>query len=219
MSSVTPSAPARRRAQRPLNRDAILGSAVALIEEGGPSALTMRALGSELGVEAMAIYHHFASRADLLVAIGDRLLEPLHDLDLGDDWREACRRFAVALRGVALARPATFQLLGLQPFDTPSSLRTVERLLEVLVASGFSPAQGLAIYRATVSLARGYALGEATGFTVDAAHRAGRGRLETLPRDEFPILGHRAHQLAKLDPDDAYRFGLDALLTGFQDPA
>ena len=66
----------------------------------------------------MALYHHFDGRDELLVAIGDRLLEPLQELELGDDWRAACRRFAIALRDVAVAHPATFELVGLQPLDT-----------------------------------------------------------------------------------------------------
>lgn len=162
----------------------------------------------------MAIYHHFENREDLLSAIGDRMLEPLHDLELSDDWREACRRFATALRDVAVAQPATFQLLGLQPLDTPSALRPVERLLSMLVTHGFTPADALGIYRATVSYARGYALGEATGFTVDAARPAGRRRLAALPRAEFPILAGTVQEMSALDPDSAYELGLDALLSG-----
>jgi AcrR family transcriptional regulator len=214
---VTQTVP-KHKPHRPLNRGLILDRAVALIEDEGPSALSMRRLGSSLGVEAMAIYHHFAGRDELLKAIGDRLLEPLHDLQLGDDWREACRRFATALRDVAVARPATFQLLGMQPFDTPSSLAPVEGLLGVLVADGFTPAAALAVYRAAVSYARGYALAEAAGFTVDAAKPGGRRRLAALPRGEFPILAGRARELATLDADSGYERGLEALLTGFADP-
>jgi AcrR family transcriptional regulator len=208
-----------RSRQQPLNRDRILAGAVRLIERQGAGALTMRRLGAALGVEAMAIYHHFDGRDDLLDAIGDRLLEPLHGLDLGVDWRGACRRFATALRDVAVAEPATFQLLGLQPFDTPASLQPVERLLAVLVEEGFTPAEALGIYRATVSYARGYALAEATGFTVDAARPAGRRRLAGLSRAEFPILGGRAQEMKELGPDAAYRLGLDALLAGLPDPS
>ncbi len=210
--------PANQRPQRPLNRDLILDQAVLLIEEEGPSGLSMRRLGSRLGVEGMAIYHHFEGREELLHAIGDRLLVRLQDLDLGDDWREACRRFATALRDLAVDKPATFQLLGLQPFDTPASLRSVERLLDVLVAQGFTARNALAIYRATVSYARGYALAEASGFTVDATRPVGRRRLSALPRDEFPLLAGRARELATLDADSAYRLGLDALLRGLADP-
>ncbi|MGH2883522.1 MAG: TetR/AcrR family transcriptional regulator [Solirubrobacteraceae bacterium] len=206
-----------RKPPRPLNRDLILDQAVALIEAEGPDALSMRRLGSSLGVEGMAIYHHFAGRGELLSAIGDRLLEPLHDVEFGDDWREACRRFATALRDVAVARPATFQLLGLQPFDTPSSLGPVERQLGVLVADGFTPAAALAVYRATVSYARGYALAEATGFTVDAAKPDGRRRLAALPRGDFPILAGRARELVALDANGGYELGLEALLAGFGD--
>jgi Tetracyclin repressor-like, C-terminal domain len=88
----------------------------------------------------------------------------------------------------------------------------------VLVKRGFSPGDALAIYRATVSYARGYALAEATGFTVDATRPAGRRRLAALPRDEFPILSGRAKELAALDPDAAYELGLRALLAGLADP-
>lgn len=207
------------RSHRPLNREVILDGAIALIEQDGPSSLSMRRLGSKLGVEGMAIYHHFRGREELLAAIGDRLLEPLHAFDLGDDWREACRRFATALRDIAVARPATFQLLGLQPLDTPAALEPVERLLGVLVRVGFSPPEALATYRATVSYARGYALGEATGFTVDAARPAGRERLAALTPSEFPILAGQADELAALDADAAFKLGLDALLFGLGGPA
>ena len=219
MPRTTSSRRPRRPPPAPLNRDVILDAAIELIEHDGPSALSMRRLGSRLGVEGMAIYHHFAGRDELLSAIGDRLLTPLHALDAdGDDWREACRRFATALRNVAVARPATFQLLGLQPFDTPTSLQPVEQLLEVLVAAGFTPGTALGIYRAIVSYARGYALAEATGFTVDAAHTAGRQRLRALPSDAFPILAGRAKELAELDADAGYELGLSALLAGLPDP-
>ncbi len=213
------SAPARDQAHRPLNREAILDGAIALIERDGPAALSMRRLGSELGVEGMAIYHHFQGREELLAAMGDRLLAPLQELELGGDWREACRRFAIALRGLAVAWPATFQLLGLQPLDTPAALEPVERLLGVLVRARFSAVEALGTYRATVSYARGYALAEATGFTVDAARPAGRKRLAALPQSEFPILAGQASELAKLDADAAFKVGLDALLRGLGDPA
>ena len=167
----------------------------------------------------MAIYHHFQGREELLAAIGDRLLEPLHELELGEGWREACRRFAIALRDIAVARPATFQLLGLQPLDTQAALEPVERLLGVLVGVGFRPAEALGAYRATVSYARGYALAEATGFTVDAARPAGRERLAALPLSEFPILAGQGGELAELDADSAFTVGLDALLFGLGGPA
>jgi AcrR family transcriptional regulator len=218
MARSTHSAPTDDRSQHPLNRQVILDGAIALIERDGPESLSMRRLGSHLGVEGMAIYHHFAGREELLAAIGDRLLEPLRELEFGTDWRDACRRFAIALRDIAVAQPATFQLLGLQPLDTPAALEPVERLLGVLVDAGFRASEALATYRATVSYARGYALAEVTGFTVDAARPTGRERLAALPVAEFPILAGRAGELEELDPDSAFQVGLEALMFGLGGP-
>ena len=50
----------------PLSRDQVLQAAVALADEGGIGALSMRKLGQVLGVEAMSLYNHVASKADLL---------------------------------------------------------------------------------------------------------------------------------------------------------
>jgi AcrR family transcriptional regulator len=203
---------------RPLTRERIVEAAIEHVEHHGPSALSMRRLGSRLGVEGMALYHHVAGREDLLGAIADRLLAPLQRFQPTDDWREDCRGFARMLRDIAKARPSTFLLVGLQPLDTPASLRPVERLLEALVAAGFAAQDALAVYRAVVSYARGYALAEAAGFTVDAASAAGRRRLRALDARAFPILGGGAARLAQLDPDTAYEFGLQALLDGVPDP-
>jgi AcrR family transcriptional regulator len=193
--------------------------AIALVERDGPAALSMRRLGSELGVEGMALYHYVAGRDELEASIAERLLEPLRRLQQTGDWREACERFASALRTIAKARPATFLLVGLQPLDTPALLAPVEALLGTLVACGFPASDALAVYRAVASYARGYALAEATGFTVDAARAAGRERLRTLDHGSFPILAGRSQELARLDADRAFELGLHALLDGLPDPA
>lgn len=198
----------------PLTRAAIADAAIALAERDGADTLTMRRLGAELGVEAMALYHHFPNREALLDEVGQRLLEPLDALTLGGDWRAACREFATALRAIAVAHPATFQLVGLKPLDAARSLQPVERLLSVMLDDGLKPAQALAGYRATVSYARGYALAEATGFTVDAAAPAGRRRLAELSPADFPILAGLADELAQLDADGGFEVGLAALLDG-----
>lgn len=203
---------------RPLSREAIVDAAIALVEREGAEVLSMRRLGAELGIEAMSLYHYFQGREELLGAIGERMLAPLDELDVESDWHSACTRFAGAVRRIAVAQPATFRLLGLQPLDSPRSLRPVERLLGALVADGFEPAEALALYRAVTGYARGYALAEVTGFTVDAADPRRRAVLRALPNEEFPILRGRAAELARLDPNLAFERGLRALLDGFPSP-
>jgi AcrR family transcriptional regulator len=57
-----------KRAQRrePLTRERVLEAAVKLADQGGIESLSMRKLGQELGVEAMALYYHFASKDEVL---------------------------------------------------------------------------------------------------------------------------------------------------------
>ena len=49
-----------------LNRTRVLRAAVSLADEAGLDALSMRRLGQRLGVEAMSLYNHVASKEDLL---------------------------------------------------------------------------------------------------------------------------------------------------------
>ena len=55
-----------RQPRAPLNRERVLRAAVAFADESGIAALSMRKLGETLGVEAMSLYNHVASKGDLL---------------------------------------------------------------------------------------------------------------------------------------------------------
>src|SRR4051812_47064186 len=70
--------PARRASDRGqygrLSRERVLAAALALVDREGLSALSMRRLGAELGVEAMALYRYAASKDALL----DGLVEALY---------------------------------------------------------------------------------------------------------------------------------------------
>ena len=58
-----------RRAR--LNRDRVLRAAVALADEAGIEALSMRKLAEELGVVPMALYKHVAGKEELLDGMVD----------------------------------------------------------------------------------------------------------------------------------------------------
>lgn len=54
-------------------RDAILTTALTLLDEGGGQGLTMRALAARLGVTPMSLYRHVGDQAGLLRALSDRV--------------------------------------------------------------------------------------------------------------------------------------------------
>lgn len=120
-----------------LNRDAILDAALALADAGGLDAISMRAIGSRLGVHAMSLYNHVESKAALLDGLHERLICSI-EFDPSDDmsWRDALRDAARAYRKVALAHPRVFVLLATRPLATPAELAHVAPFLQVLVRHG-----------------------------------------------------------------------------------
>lgn len=58
-----------------LTRDGIVRAALRLVTEEGLAKLTMRRLGTELGVEGMALYHHFRNKDELLQALAESVFE------------------------------------------------------------------------------------------------------------------------------------------------
>jgi AcrR family transcriptional regulator len=97
-------------------RRALVLAALDLLERDGPAALTLRRLARAVGVSAMAPYHHFPSRADLLVAVaaeGFRRLQQ-HKIDaLGEtpDARAALVAGAVSHVRFVLAHPHLYRLM------------------------------------------------------------------------------------------------------------
>lgn len=88
------------------HRSDVVAHAVDLLDAHGLAALTMRRLGTELGVQPSAIYHHFANKQSLLAAVADEILargaRPRQAQETGD-WAEQVREVCRELRGAMLA--------------------------------------------------------------------------------------------------------------------
>jgi AcrR family transcriptional regulator len=127
-------------ARRTLNRERILETAVALADEHGLEALSMRRLAQALGVEAMSLYNHVAGKDDLVDAIVDRVIGEVELPDDGD-WETAVRRCAHSAREAFLrhrwaAAPAMSPRTALE--GARARLRYIEWMLRRLREAGFS---------------------------------------------------------------------------------
>jgi AcrR family transcriptional regulator len=217
-AAVAELAPRRRGRPARLSRPVILATALELVDLDGAEALTMRRLGAELGVEAMSLYRHVATKRALLDGVAEQMMA---EVDLGrgqsGDWADTARRLLIGIRAVARAHPAAFELVGMRALNTQVAVRPIERLLADLRAGGFSPDRAVAIFRLLGSYVRGYATSEIVGFTL-----TGRGddpsRLSarSLPADEFPTIRDLARDLSR-DPTEAqFRAGIETIITGLQ---
>src|SRR5258705_12007596 len=98
------SATKRVRPRVPLTRELVLGTALRLADQGGLESLSMRKLGQELGVEAMAVYYHFANKDEVLDGIVDLVWAEIDVPVAGEDWRTARGRRARSARGAPARR-------------------------------------------------------------------------------------------------------------------
>lgn len=156
----------------PLSRQRIVTAAIAFVDRRGLTALTMRRLGTELGVEAMSLYRYVAGRDDLLEGMVEQMVRQLH-LDSGErprpgeGWQAYLQWLAHGVRALAREHPEVFPLIATRhpaaPWLRPPlrSLRVVEDFLGTLVAHGFSDEAAVAAYRAFSSFLLGHLLLEA----------------------------------------------------------
>lgn len=97
---------AKAPVKRSLTREGIIDVAYRMIDRDGMAAFTMRALGAELGVSAMAFYAHFASREEVLVAVLTRFMETLDtDPVPGERWDDTLRRTMTSIHREYCAHP------------------------------------------------------------------------------------------------------------------
>lgn len=208
-----PAAARTRAAARPpgsragLTRHGILEAALALVDREGASSLTMRRLGHELGVRAMSLYSHIAGRDELLDGLSEIMVEALPHRAAEVDWRRAIEGLAHGIRTTAKQHPDAFRLVGMRPLRTVNALAPVEAVLAALMAAGFGAADAMAAYRLVASYARGFALAEIDGFTLDA------NVTPPLPTAHPAVEAARATPGA-LDHDMAFLSGLDTILAG-----
>lgn len=89
-----------------LSADSIVAAATELIERDGLEAFTMRALGRELGVSAMAVYGYFSSREELLAEVLSRFMGTMDTAPVpGERWDDTLRRTMHSLIATELAHP------------------------------------------------------------------------------------------------------------------
>ena len=169
----------------PLDRDRIVGAAMAYIDEHGVAGLTMRRLGTALGVEAMSLYRYLPGKEDLLDAVVNDLVDAMRrDGEVPstprDGWQDYLQRLAHGVRRIALDHPKAFPLVASRPPEAPwlrpplRSLEWVEAFLAGLLDEGFTDESAVAAYRAFSSFLLGHLLLEV------ASHGADVGPLDVL---------------------------------------
>ena len=202
-------------AQRPpLSRGRILTAALRLIDERGLDELTMRALGAELGVEAMSIYKHVPGKAAVLDGVVELLLDELETARAtARDWPTHLTEFALRFRALSRAHPAAFPLLRRRSASAYVVGRAMtEAAMETLIAGGFDRDEAIAAMRTVVRFTLGFALG---GPQAGGGDDGPAVESPTPLASEFPLVAALLDTVVDPDAEDRlFGYGLAALIRG-----
>jgi AcrR family transcriptional regulator len=140
----------RRRGLRrgTLTPDMLVTESLRLLDEDGIDGFSLPKLGRALGADQTAVYRHFASKDDLVLAIADRLIEEaMAGFALRDCWIDTLADMARRLRRTYVAHPAAASISAYRTTQRPAELRTVDVLIGALLAAGFEGAQAALMFR------------------------------------------------------------------------
>src|SRR6478752_4690724 len=174
-----------------LDRERILDAAESIARTDGVGKLTMRRIGSELGVDPTAIYRHFRNKQEMLVGLADRMFGTLPPLDPNLGWRESLKADLRYGMHRYRSHPELAMLLAVQPDNTPN--------LQVIAENHVV---GAGLY---------YTLIEHAGDPRLEDREAMRRAYALLPADRFPHAVAVAPHLFP-DLDESFDFGTEIIL-------
>lgn len=205
-----------------LSRERVLDGALEYLDAHGLPALSMRKLGTHLGVEAMSLYRHVPNKAALLDGLVDRVMElafaGLQDPPPGRTgaWVPWMRQFAHALRAALRAHPGVLPLAATRPVNSPDALRMSERWLAAMRAAGLPLGRAMDVVNVVATFTIGHTLAEVgqtpghEGTEPDLDQHA-----DELDPAQFPNLTEVIATRAGLDFDSRFTEAIDILLAGY----
>lgn len=196
-----------------LDREKVIRTALALLNEVGVDALTTRKLAERLQVQQPALYWHFQNKEALLSALAETMLADSHTHAMpkeGENWQEFLVNNARSFRLALLAyRDGARIHAGTLP-STPQ-YETVEAQVRLLCSAGFSGTDAIRVLMTVSHYTVGAVLEEQNALVtrnieVECA--------ASTTMSEF--LSGLLNDQDALDVARAFEFGLEAMIVGFK---
>jgi AcrR family transcriptional regulator len=202
-----------------LSREAIVDTALAILDAEGIAAVTVRRLARELDTGAASLYWHVASKEQILELVYDRILGEL-ELPEPDPsrWDDQIREVARSSYDVFAAHnDAALLSIGTVPFG-PNGLRMIEWMLALLRGAGapdeiagfFGDLLGRFIDASVLEEARARDVLDPEQMAMMADY------IQALPPEQFPNILAMIPTMFSGDAESRFELGLDFLLDGLR---
>jgi AcrR family transcriptional regulator len=200
-----------------LDRGRIVHAAIAVADESGASAVTMKAVATRLGCTSMALYRYVRNKDGLIDLMLDAVTAEIPLVP--GDWRWALRVLAQETRAMIKRHPWYAELVHTRPPAGPHQMRRLEFMLSVLSDHGATLPQAMTQAAMLDRHVYGAALQEATEArfapTDDpTTYHAAVTDMRERAAGTFPTLAEWLAAPSGPSPDDQFELVLDLLLDG-----
>jgi TetR/AcrR family transcriptional regulator, tetracycline repressor protein len=203
-----------------LTSEMILAESLRLLDQDGIEGFSLPKLGRALGADQTAVYRHFASKDDIVLALADRLIEEaMEGLAAQDCWVDTLTEMARRLRRTYLAHPAAASISSYRTTQGPAEIRTVDIVIGAMLSAGFEGAEAALMYRAVGDFALSWAGFEASFRALDERLQqndsaAWKRAYLTVSRAEHPNIWQIRTELPEVDDDDISATILSLVVAG-----
>lgn len=209
----------------PLDRERIVAAAVALADEGGLEAVSLRKVAARLDVGPMRLYGYISTKEELFDLMVDEVYAEILPEEQPGDWREVLRVLAHRTRQACLRHEWLADLLGGRPTLGPNALAVTEATL-----AAFDGLTDLDTVMRAVETVNAYFTGairrEIANLRAERAsglserewqHASGPHVTRLLATGRFPALARFVHDGTEVDAEVSFATGLDWVLDAVAD--
>ena len=164
------------------HRDDVVARALELLDTYGLGDLTMRRLGTELGVQPSALYHHFATKQLLLAAVADEILARGPHGPRPERWDDRVAAVCSELRDAVLAYRDGAEVVATSYSFGLGAAAPYDDLVASLAEAGLDPSLVPTAARTLLHFVLGHVTDEQTHLQ---AGSAGAIDGEPLPESDF----------------------------------
>jgi AcrR family transcriptional regulator len=203
-----------------LTRELLVRESLRLLDKDGVPGFSLPKLGRALGADPTAIYRHFASKDDLVLAIAEAMIEEgLRGLEPAECWVETLREIARRARRNCLAHPAAASLVTSRTTQGPAEMRAVDMIIGALHQAGYTGREAAVVYRAFGDFALFWSGGEGSFLALDEeAQRKDREAWTraylVADRAVYPSIWRVREELPAVKDDEIFETILSLVLDG-----
>jgi AcrR family transcriptional regulator len=217
---------ARRRRPRALSLEAIIDTALHIVDREGVSEVSMRRVAAEFDTGPASLYAYVANKDELLRHVHDRVVDEVEVPSTGD-WQSVVKGWAFNTRDV-YARHNDVALLSFAHIPSGEHMVEItERLLKVMLDAGLPPK----VATWALDVVSQYVTADAyEGFLMSRRFDDGSGRdpeevgmeyfqgvadyFASLPPERYPYLTGNVETMMTGGSDERFEFGVDMLIAG-----